>query len=271
MHRLARTTLGALLACGFLSCAQAAVIRAHGDAIELRGQIAADDGDSLQSLMTPAVRVLRLRSPGGDLQGALAIARLVHERDIDVEIDGLCASACAQLILPAASHVRASNGTLVVLHAAGDGAARAARREGRLVADDRQAARSLAGIVALQDAMDEFLASVGVRKPAMDFMYELSSVSDVKVTFSRIDDGQAHVELTGARDPICRNWLVGPEQLRALGVRAAEWSPGGVLKAEFVLGIKGAETYSGPPVEIAPEDHALDCRHFSQRVEQSSR
>ena len=270
MRSLATTTLGALLLAIVPSCCvQAATIKASADVIELRGEIADGDGDRFGSLLTPATRVLRIRSAGGNIPAALAIARLVNQHGLDVDIDGLCASACAQMLLPAASHVRASDGTLVALHAAADGAARAARREGRLVAEEPGAARVLAELVAMQDAMDEFFSSVGVRKVAMDFMYELTSTSDVSVNVSPPENGKLHIKLAGARAPICRAWLVGPAQLRALGVRAEDWSPGGRLKAGLVLGLKASETYAGPIAAITPEDHGQDCRHFSRRVEEA--
>lgn len=61
--------------------------------------------DSMKRLRTvigerPVAR-LRIRSGGGEVGGAIELARWVHANGIDVEVDGACFSSCANYIFPA--------------------------------------------------------------------------------------------------------------------------------------------------------------------------
>jgi hypothetical protein len=251
----------------FAASTHAATITVVDDVIELRGEIDTSDGERFVARMTPAIRSLRIRSGGGDMNNALTIAKAVRDGGLSVDIDGLCGSACAQLILPAATHVHARDGTLVAMHAVADGALRAARREGRLAEEDDPAvAQAFAAVIAFQDEMDAFLASVGMRPDAFDFVYALTSVSDVTVSVAGREFGRVYLAVNGRQAPICRGWLLGPADLRDIGIHADDWSPGGYRRAAVNLVEKPSELYDGPRVEILPEDHRHDCGSFSRRV-----
>lgn len=62
------------------------------------------------------MRSIRINSPGGHTSDALALGYLIRARNLDIKVDGICASACAYLVLPAARNVDLTPGSLVVFH-----------------------------------------------------------------------------------------------------------------------------------------------------------
>jgi hypothetical protein len=67
-----------------------------------RGSLEPDSMDRLQAVVrNRAVTRLRISSEGGEVGGAIKIARWVHANGIDVEVDGECFSSCANYIFPA--------------------------------------------------------------------------------------------------------------------------------------------------------------------------
>jgi hypothetical protein len=63
-----------------------------------------------------SVSEITLNSRGGEEAAALQIAKLIHEHQISVRIDGFCMSACAHLLLAAAPVISAADGSLIALH-----------------------------------------------------------------------------------------------------------------------------------------------------------
>jgi hypothetical protein len=67
-----------------------------GSVLELSGSISWALPQNLQAVLAsaPAVRTIRLESPGGHVQPAIQVAALIHERGIDTYVGRFCASAC---------------------------------------------------------------------------------------------------------------------------------------------------------------------------------
>jgi hypothetical protein len=240
-----------------------------GDAIELRGSIVAGDGQRFGALLTAEVKTLRVQSAGGDLREALAMARGVLAQQLAIEIDGLCASACAQLLLPAASAVRVADGSVVALHAAADGAVRAARAEGALPAEaDDWTRAAWQQLLDLQADIDGFLRAAGASESALAFMQALTSTSNMSVG-SMSGTGQGadrQLVISGRTDPLCRVWLLSPAALRDLGVRAADWEMPTRVSAGYALGERADQIYDGMPAAIVPADREQGCMFFRARV-----
>lgn len=103
--RAALTSVALALA-GVVAGAQPATdVRQVGDAIRFDGRIDQPAVDEfLRLLRDPAIRRLQIRSPGGLVAPALQMADAVHQRGMDLEVEGACFSSCANYIFPAARH-----------------------------------------------------------------------------------------------------------------------------------------------------------------------
>ncbi|MDE1145579.1 MAG: hypothetical protein PW843_03025 [Azospirillaceae bacterium] len=66
--------------------------------------------------LTPETRTLVLSSGGGDVAVALAMARMIHERRLNVVVDGRCASACAVLLFLAGDQKAVRPGAVLEFH-----------------------------------------------------------------------------------------------------------------------------------------------------------
>jgi ATP-dependent protease ClpP protease subunit len=67
----------------------------------------------------PEIRTVYIDSGGGAAASAMLMADLVHDRRLKLIVEGLCASACAQFLLPAAVEKRVEPGSIVAIHTGG--------------------------------------------------------------------------------------------------------------------------------------------------------
>jgi hypothetical protein len=91
--------IAALLA--FTTPAVSAEIVANGDTISITGEIKQGDDIHFLAAVTPQTRIVILNSPGGELNPALAMGRLVRAHKIKTVIpdSARCASACSMIWL----------------------------------------------------------------------------------------------------------------------------------------------------------------------------
>lgn len=69
------------------------------------GALRPDSLERIQAVLGPArVTKLIIRSGGGEVIGAMKVARWVRDSGLDVEVDGMCFSSCANYIFPAGRH-----------------------------------------------------------------------------------------------------------------------------------------------------------------------
>ncbi|MGV1720380.1 hypothetical protein [Vibrio furnissii] len=59
---------------------------------------------------------IRITSPGGDVPSGIELGYFVKENNLDVEVDKLCFSACANYVIPAAKTVVIKDGSLIGWH-----------------------------------------------------------------------------------------------------------------------------------------------------------
>lgn len=67
----------------------------------------------------PEIREIYIDSGGGASASAIYMADLIHDRRMKLIVDGLCASACAKFLLPAAVSKRIEPGSIVAIHTSG--------------------------------------------------------------------------------------------------------------------------------------------------------
>jgi len=62
------------------------------------------------------IKLVRIDSPGGDLESALEIAKIIKNHHLNLIVDGKCFSACANYLFPAAAIKTVLPGSLVAIH-----------------------------------------------------------------------------------------------------------------------------------------------------------
>lgn len=78
-----------------------AEVRLEEDVLVIDGALVSGLFDKIKALDTPKVKRVRINSGGGDTVEGMNIGEFVRDRRLDVEVDGLCLSSCANYIFPA--------------------------------------------------------------------------------------------------------------------------------------------------------------------------
>lgn len=84
------------------------------------GEIDGETAECVRSQLRQTTRLLVLNSSGGSLEAALDIAERLEGRALAMHIDGECNSACANYLLPLASRITQTPGSVVLLHGGAD-------------------------------------------------------------------------------------------------------------------------------------------------------
>jgi hypothetical protein len=75
---------------------------------------AAVDGIARSLEGATAARVLRVNSAGGDADAAMRLGRMIYERDLQVNVERVCATVCALYLLPASPRVTFEKDAVIV-------------------------------------------------------------------------------------------------------------------------------------------------------------
>lgn len=87
-----------------------------GRTLLLEGEIKDGDEAKFFAALTPQVKTLMLNSGGGDVRPALKMARAVRTRRLQVIVDGLCGSSCANYLFVAGSSQEVKPDSVVLWH-----------------------------------------------------------------------------------------------------------------------------------------------------------
>jgi len=104
-----------LLACSSLSFAGEWTVVDKGT-IRFEGYIEEDDIARFNEIVSENTNTLIVRSGGGDVLAAIPIAEKIQRKKMDVVVDGLCVSSCADYFFIAAERKKVSLNSLVLLH-----------------------------------------------------------------------------------------------------------------------------------------------------------
>jgi hypothetical protein len=215
------------------------------------------DGARLAAALTPAVQLLRVQSPGGDLQSALDIAELLQSRALPLSVDGLCAAECAQFLLPAAAGLSISDDSVIALASGPHGSYLTALREGKLEAPEFQTFRQ--SMDTLQARVVRHTQTYQQDAAALDFMLRLTSPAAMKGTLEPGEGGRPALTLNGARSPLCAAWVLDADTLPLLGVHTSRWEPPNLLQAALRLRESPTALYRGPVLSLAQLQVASRC------------
>lgn len=98
--------------------APSAVVERSGSRISIAGDVAAATVETVKRHMSgpegAKVDTLVIYSTGGDFDALIALGRLVHARKMTVQVERVCAGACATFVAPAAKRLVAAKGSLLV-------------------------------------------------------------------------------------------------------------------------------------------------------------
>jgi hypothetical protein len=249
--------------------AQAADVQRKGRGIEVRGTILNADAARIVALLDSDTHSLRVRSSGGELEAAITIGLALHRRGLPVVVDGICASACAQFILPAAAWVHVLDDSVIALHAASHGALQAAAREGAM--DSAALAPARRRYEALQAQVEHYRAVVQPPAAAWDFLYRLTSAAELRV-WSATQDGhrgsQAGLVGQAGQPPVCEAWLLDSTGLQAFGVKTLPlpWRAPDRAQAAARLRVPAEQIYVGPALGADQPASGATCADLGQKA-----
>ena len=88
------------------------------DAVTLRfeGPIETNDIDQFNDLIDDGITTIIVMSGGGDTLAALPIAEIIQRRQLNIIVDGICGSSCANYFFIAAHEKTVPPGSLVMWH-----------------------------------------------------------------------------------------------------------------------------------------------------------
>lgn len=75
--------------------------------------------EKINANLNPSDKVLIIRSPGGEVRPAMALATSLQRRGIELVVDGFCISACAHVLFTAVDDARVLDGGVVAFHHTG--------------------------------------------------------------------------------------------------------------------------------------------------------
>jgi ATP-dependent protease ClpP protease subunit len=104
-----------LLTCSSISFAGEWTIVDKGT-IRFEGYIEESDIARFDEIMNKDIDTLIVRSGGGDVLAAIPIAEKIQKKNMDIVVDGLCVSSCADYFFIAAKRKKVSPNSLVLLH-----------------------------------------------------------------------------------------------------------------------------------------------------------
>jgi hypothetical protein len=251
-------TAALLLACTLGPAASgAAQLEVQGAVLQISGRLEAGDGARLAAALTPEVRLLRVNSPGGDLTAALDIAALLQTRQMPLSVDGLCASECAQFLLPAAAGLSISDDSVIALSSGPHGTYLTALREDKLGAPEFRSFRS--SMDAVQTRVAAHAQTYRQDAAALDFMLRLTSPAAIKAMLENGEGGRPALSMHGARSPLCAAWLLDADTLPLLGVQTSRWEAPNRLQAALKLRVSPTALYRGPVLTPLQVQAASRC------------
>jgi predicted lipoprotein with Yx(FWY)xxD motif len=112
----------------------------EGTTLQLVGTVTPDSASEFAAALGPGADTVRVTVTGGDLASGLAIGRTIHDRKLNLLIDGACAGPCADYWFPAAASRRSTGsgswlGYVPDLSESGGATAQQQAAEAKLYAD----------------------------------------------------------------------------------------------------------------------------------------
>lgn len=238
------------------TCIQALDFQRANDTLLVSGPIQKGDAARFAAHLS-GVKRLRIHSEGGSAGEAMAIGDLIARHRIAVYVDGLCGSACAQMIVPAAPHKKVLHGGVLVWH--GEGQAALA-----VWLDEAEKLRALGGaytqLYTVVQARIDRLVQVRDRLVAYNVRYGISQVgvSNMdRLTFGSGEDYALEMEdtpdglgLRRLRPMRCRYWLPDRAALAQIGVYLDAYPSPDIRKWARRMQVPESAIYTGSVFDV---------------------
>jgi len=200
------------------------------------------------------VKRLRIHSEGGSAGEAMAIGDLIARHRIAVLVDGLCGSACAQMVVPAAQSKRVLRGGVLVWHGEGQAAlgvwleeAAKLRALGEpyshlyVIAQDR-----IDRLVRIREQLVAYNARYGISQAGVSNLDRLTFGSGKDYALELDGDGAAGVlGLRRLRSRRCLYWLPDRAALAQIGVHLDAYPQPDIKKWALRMRVPESAIYTG--------------------------
>lgn len=206
------------------------------------------------------IKVVLVDSPGGNLESAMGIAALIRKRRLDIVVDGMCFSACANYIFPAGVTKTVLPGSVVGIHQ--NSISVIGQVPSALAGQVETLSMRAAEVRVLeQGRANEYykLEAIGLheRRFYADFGVAPSLQRDYAIYAMRHDARQTVFGDSRFEDASCPNvdmWVLDKVQLKNLGIKGigAFWYPRTQADWRRVaeLGVPTSLFFHGTPAEL---------------------
>lgn len=95
---------------------RAEIKKINSNAIYFEGYIQDGDDRKLTNLMDRSVKKLIIKSYGGEVTASIKLALLIHENNLSIKVEDVCASSCANYVFLAGKQKLVPRGSFVGFH-----------------------------------------------------------------------------------------------------------------------------------------------------------
>lgn len=197
------------------------------------GDIVAASLASFRAMVNENPRVTRvyIDSQGGELPSALEMARIIHDRNLTLVVDGRCFSACANFVFVAARHKTVLPGSMVGIHELSVTYVDPREKDVLKIASGNEAEKQLRSL-GNAEHLKRWEESM---RRSREFNHEFGIKQNLHEAYAEyISNRKRSLGLSDihpvAGNPLCprlRMWLLDREQLAAIGVTGIDgfWFP----------------------------------------------
>lgn len=202
--------------------------------LRFEGSVEISDISSFQEHVSDDIKTIILNCGGGNVLGAIPIAERIQRQHIDIIVDGICASSCANYFFIAANNKKVLEGSLVLFHG---GITPLLEQEGKIAEEMTKAGATKAQI----ESQTKDLHEGAIKERAI---YKKAGVDMSLLEYShRTTNGKYNF------------WAPPLETLKQLGVRNVTefWYPGSDVEINALankLRSEFAKKYSKPPKHL---------------------
>jgi hypothetical protein len=204
-------------------------LRLNDSTLYFRGSIDSGSDKEFLALVDARITQIRVSTFGGDVEPALVIAEFLHDHNIDLEVEGVCVSSCANYWFPAANRKIVPVGSYVGFH--GD-------ITSSIPYWHNPSAETIASAEKTSAKEQAFYQKIGLNPKLFQFSIDFIETNDVGI------------------------WAISPKEAACAGVKNLEmWFPS--ASKQFTL----ADSSPYPTVGISLNDKRVPTLDLCQIIE----
>jgi hypothetical protein len=98
------------------SCVTTTVTRLSSDTIHFNGPVSKESVEKFLSTTENSTRLVILTSEGGDAEAAITMGKYIQTNNIDIRVEGLCASSCANYLFLSGNKKELTHNSMLLFH-----------------------------------------------------------------------------------------------------------------------------------------------------------